>query len=467
MSKKVFYILVVMALLTGMLAACQSAPEAPAVEEPAAEEPRTLRIVGSERTYPGEAEAWDEVIAAFEAEYGVNVEVKWQGQWNEIPQLLETSRMAGEQVDISSAGAGLVNTQLARAGIIMDLTEYIQPFEDRFSKGSFIPYTINDKVWGIPYGASSTTGVLYNKTMFDDLGLEEPTTYDEMVAVSKTIADEKGIIPMIHDGKAPWFWPIWYFETYAQTTGNTSIDNVVKFLSGEKQFTGEPEKAAFDAIAQFYTDGVLTQDSFDTDSDAKFAVFAQEKAAMFYAGTWHLAPVRAVVGDAFEIGIFEFPIVVEGSVSQHGGGPGDCFVIPTFADPANYDLSRQFLEFIAREEHATNILSNRDPLGPSIASVPSTATEPLADELVAEFYPNTITFLDWIWPVEVNDAFVAGIPAVASGAMTAEEAAQNVQKALDTLIEEKDFQFDWWNTWTAEDWAKVTMTNLPDIEDKE
>lgn len=456
MNKKFVKIILMITLLAGLLVSCQKAAETETAE------PRTLHIIGSERTYPGEAEAWDEVIADFEEEFNVTVEVKWQGDWNEVPQMLETARMAGEPVDISSAGAGLVNTTLTRSGIIMDLTEYIEPFEDRFSEGSFLAYTINDKVWGIPYGASSTTGVIYNKTLFDELGLEEPTTYEELLEISNVLADE-GYIPMIHDGKAPWFWPIWFFETYAQTTHNNSIDSVVQFLSGEKQFTGEEEKAAFEAIKQFYDDGILTQESLDTDTDAKFAVFAQKKAAMFYAGTWHLAPVRAVVGDTFELGIFEFPIVVEGADSQHGGGPGDCFVIPSFADPVNYDLSRQFFEFISREENATKILSKRDPLGPSIASVPSTETEPLAQELVEEFYPNTITFLDWIWPVEVNDAFVAGIPAVLSGAITSEEATQNVQDALDTLVEEKDFQFDWWTTWTEEDWNKVTMKDLSDI----
>ncbi|QRN82054.1 carbohydrate ABC transporter substrate-binding protein [Chloroflexota bacterium] len=472
MGKKIVSLLFIFVMLAGAVTACTQGEATEVVsgsEDDGAEEVTglgngTLHIIGSERTYPGEAEAWDEVIADFEEEYGVTVEVKWQGAWNEVPQMLETARMAGEPVDISSAGAGLINTTLVRSGIAMDLTEYIEPFQDRFSEGSFLAYTIDDKVWGIPFGASSTTGVIYNKTMFDELGLEEPTTYEELLAVAKVIEEEKGIIPMIHDGKAPWFWPIWYFEAYAQTTGNTSIANIVEFLSGNKQFTGEAEMAAFDKIAQFYSDGILTQESLDTDSDAKFAVFAQEKAAMFYAGTWHLSPVRAAVEDAFEIGIFEFPIIVEGSTSQHGGGPGDCFMIPSFADPANYGLSRQFFEFISRPENATKILSRRDPLGPSIAAVPSTDTEPLAEELVAEFYPNTITFLDWIWPVEVNDAFVSGIPAVLTGNMTSEEATQAVQNALDTLIEEEDFQFDWWSTWTVEDWDKVTMKNLPEIE---
>ena len=145
MGKKIVSLLFIFVMLAGAVTACTqgeatevvSGPEGGDSEEVSSLGNGTLHIIGSERTYPGEAEAWDEVIADFEEEYGVTVEVKWQGAWNEVPQMLETARMAGEPVDISSAGAGLVNTTLVRSGIAMDLTEYIEPFQDRFSEGAF------------------------------------------------------------------------------------------------------------------------------------------------------------------------------------------------------------------------------------------------------------------------------------------------------------------------------------------
>ena len=70
--------------------------------------------------------------------------------------------------------------------------------------------------------------------------------------------------------------------------------------------------------------------------------------------------------------------------------------------------------------------------------------------------PNSVMFLDWIWPSEVNDAFSQTIPAVASGNMTPEQAVEVVQAAYDTAVAEKEYTYDWWNTWTDEDWAKVT-----------
>lgn len=103
---------------------------------------------------------------------------------------------------------------------------------------------------------------------------------------------------------------------------------------------------------------------------------------------------------------------------------------------------------------------------PSIKGVPVT-NDPLAEKFNSEFMPNTITYLDWLWPSEVNDAVMQVIPAVMTGNMTAEQGAQTVQDAYDTVVAEKQYSFNWWDKWTKDDWAKVTPTAIPTIEVKE
>ena len=55
---------------------------------------------------------------------------------------------------------------------------------------------------GIYYLPGCTTGpvLFYNKTIFDELGLNPPTNWDELVAVSKTIKEKKGIPGFHSDG---------------------------------------------------------------------------------------------------------------------------------------------------------------------------------------------------------------------------------------------------------------------------
>jgi raffinose/stachyose/melibiose transport system substrate-binding protein len=425
----------------------------------------TLHIIGGARTYPGEEDAWNEVFAAFKKEYNCDVVARWQGEWSDAPKNLETARMAKEPVDITYNSATL-NSTMARSGILMDITNLVTPYQDRFATGMLDKYTLGGKVWAIPVSDSSTSAFFYNATMFKELGLSEPKTYADLVNVAKTIKDKKGIQPLIHQGKATYYWPMWFMETYAQTTGNKSIDDINQFLSGTRKFTNPEEIAALNAIAQFYKDGLLNQSDLDTDGDAMRAAFLQQKAAMFYGGTWELAALRQA-NPTFDIGVFQFPLVVDtaGVTSQHGGGPDNAWSIPSFIDPKNLPMAAQFLEFITRQDNATKIISTYSPMIPSIKSVP-VSSDPLASKFNTEFMPNTITFLDWLWPSEVNDAVMQVIPQVLTGNTTAEDAAQTVQDAYDTVVAEKDYSYNWWDKWTQDDWAKVTPQSVPTIEVK-
>ncbi len=427
--------------------------------------PCELHILGGVRSYEGEEAAWNEVFAAFEKEYGCKVTARWQGEWSDVPQNLETARMAGEPVDIVYNSATL-NSTMARSGILMDITDMVKPYADRFATGMLDKYTLGGHIWAIPVSDSSTSTFFYNATMFKELGLQEPKTYADLLAVARTIKEQKGIQPLIHQGKATYYWPMWFFETFAQTSGNQSIKDIEDFLSGTRQFTSPEEIAALNAIKQFYTDGLLTQDSLDTDGDAMRAAFLQQKAAMFYGGTWELSALRSA-NPSFEIGVFQFPLVVDtaGVVSQHGGGPDNAWSMTSFIDPQNIPMAAQFLEFITRQDNATKIISTYTPMIPSIKGVP-VSSDPLAEKFNTEYMPNTITYLDWLWPSEVNDAVMQVIPAVMTGQMTAEDGAQTVQDAYNTVVEEKSYSFNWWDKWTADDWAKVTPATIPTIEVK-
>ena len=168
---------------------------------------------------------------------------------------------------------------------------------------------IGDKLWGIPYGDMSISMVIYNKTLFDELGLAAPETYDELLEIANTLKEhDASIMPMLHMGKMPMFWPMWFMETYAQTSGNNSLDNVYKFLGRERQFTGAEEQEAFEKVKAFYDDGILSAETFDTDVQGLVAAFAPVSythllASSFGAPDWTRTsglPGRRTVTDRFK-----------------------------------------------------------------------------------------------------------------------------------------------------------------------
>ncbi len=469
--KKLASILLVMALCLGLLVGCsQPATESEATTEETTSnettesaEGKTIVIMGAARQFPGEEEAWEQVAQGFEEENpGYTVEIKWQGKWDEVVQNLSAAELAGEQVDLFQVGAGIIRQTFAPSGMAMDMTELIEPYKDRFVDGMFGGVTVGDHVWGIPLASSGTSAFYYNKTMFDELGLEEPETFEDLVEIANVIKTEKNITPMIHHGQVTSFWPMLFMETYAQTSGNNSIENTVEFLSGNASFEGEAEAEAFNLVKSFFDEGILTSDSYNTDTNAMRALFSQQKAAMFYGGTWEYAPIKSAVTD-FEIGVFPFPLMVdeEGVIAQPGGGGGaGGLIIPSFADHENLDATMMFVEYLLRPENAEIVVSPTEPIIPTNKGV-SLQQDDIIKELNDEFAPISIVFLDWYWPAEVTDSFKQNIPAVASGNMTAEEATADIQARYETIVKEKEYQFDWWNQWDDEDWAKVTPTVLP------
>lgn len=442
--------LATVALLAIPLAACSSAEDGGTTGDGDCE----LTFLGSADRPTTEQDAWRQVFANYEEEYGCSVDARFQGTWDEITQQLSGARIAGEPVNLFITSTA--TRDLARAGMVMDLSTCVAPFQDRFLPSAQAPYVIDGHVWAVPMSSTDTSAVIYNATLFDELGIDPPQTYADLVAAGEVISENTDMIPIIHQGKSPWYWGMWYFATFGQRSGNDSVALTEAFLSGERQFTSPEEIAALADLANFTADGLMDRGTLDTDSDGMRATFLQEKAAMMFALTPELVNLR-VADPAFELGVFQFPLVDAGLSPEVGGGPENGLSIASFADPATLAASCQLIEFMSRPDQAAILFEPVNPLVPSVEGVPVTNSEPLADQLIADFIPNTVTFLDWIWPGQINDAVRNAIVDVMYNGKDPAAAAQEVQNALDTLVAEEDYSYRWWDEWTDEERAAVTF----------
>jgi len=421
----------------------------------------TIKVFACLPQQEKQPDGWAVVAKNFEAETGIKVNYTWKGQWSEIPQNMTAAKLAGEKYDLVHTGVGLVMSSLAPAGMAMDLTKLIEPIKDRFATGVLDTTTAGGKVWSMPVVDSGTSLIYYNKTIFKELGITEPKTYDELVAAAKTIKEKKNIMPMIHQGKDAGMWPMWFMEAYGQALNGKSVPAIEDFLSGKKTFNGKEETQAFQIIKKFMDDGILTKESLDTDRDGMLAVFMQQKAAMFYGGTWEFSSVKAGAKD-FEWDVMEFPQVISGAKLAHGGGPNGSIIIPTFCDQNNLGNTMKYVEYFTRPEVNQIVMDVTDPLMSCLNGI-KVMDDPRAQKLNSQFVPNTVKFLDWVWPVEINNSFTQAIPAVMNGSIAPEKATEIVQKAYDTLVKEKDYSYNWYDKFTADDWAKVTPTNIPEF----
>ena len=145
---------------------------------------------------------------------------------------------------------------------------------------------------------------------------------------------------------------------------------------------------------------------------------------------------------------------------QHGSGCGQSIFVPTLCNPENYDLIMRFIEFFTRPENCGPIVLAASELLPSINGIETSGDEFIT--YINSHHANSlVTYLDWVWPNEINDVVASNIPAVGAGYTTAEDAVQEIQSTYDRLVEE-GYVYAWWDEWTEEDWAKVEPAFIPD-----
>jgi raffinose/stachyose/melibiose transport system substrate-binding protein len=376
-----------------------------------------------------------EVIDGFLEAYPDVEAVEWdaQGPQGDGVQRLVTAMLAQQEIDLISCSAYHTNGTYIRRGLLKPITGMTDAFADRVEPSAFNAYEQNGELYGVPISTMSTSTIYYNKDMFAELGIDVPETYEDVVAAAPKFA-EMGVIPMIHQGANAPLWPMWYFETFSQASGDP-IEATSANLAGEGKFNDEAGVEAFALIKKWVDDGILSPESLSVDQAGMRAAFVNGKAAMYYGGTWEIPALRDQVSD-FEWGVFPFPKMA-GTPGDpgHGGGPDNGICISSSIAPEKMDAALGFIEYLTRPEVATLYLAPEEPLGTSIKGVAGVQAD-YAEVLREKNFPATIKFLDWIWPSEVTRAVASSIAGVVGGEVTPQEAADTVQQAYDDLVDQ-------------------------------
>ena len=205
MKKVLVVVLAVMLIISSfLLAGCKTenatdTKESAATSKPATSEKEEMKedititvMAPQDQIKPIE----EEVIAKeFEAETGIKV------IFNIVPSdqydnLLSTKLNSGQGVDIFLGQSGSLNIgpRFNPEKNCVDLSN--EEWVSRVEPTSLASTMLNGKVYGLQvWNVSQVWSVVYNKTIFNDLGLQVPTNYQEFVAVCDAI-QAAGITPM-------------------------------------------------------------------------------------------------------------------------------------------------------------------------------------------------------------------------------------------------------------------------------
>lgn len=115
----------------------------------------------------------------------INIEVV---PWDTLLQRLTTDVAGGNSPDISIIGTRWL-LDFASQGIAEPVDGYLTPeFKDSFIATFMNPGIIDGKMMGLPVAASARA-MMVNMDLYDKAGVAPPTTWDELYAASKKIAE--------------------------------------------------------------------------------------------------------------------------------------------------------------------------------------------------------------------------------------------------------------------------------------
>jgi len=196
------------------------------------------------------------------------------------------AQTAGEQVDLLNLnGQDLRRYATSNALLCFDSISY----KERFIPEALVPYTVNGHLWGLPAGAAGGFVVFTNRALLERLGLKVPSTYDELKQVGDALR-AKGFSAFTHPGKVIYMWPVWFFTTFAQTTGNRSIERTIEILSGKGKFTDPDVVEALDLVFRFSRDKLFSPGYLDWISRTHKASSKPEKPASICSTTLSRKP---------------------------------------------------------------------------------------------------------------------------------------------------------------------------------
>jgi len=234
---------------------------------------------------------------------------------------------------------------LVDEGLIMELNKA------DFEKNNYLSGALESNVWdgkmyGIPVSGDLWV-IFYNKALFDQFGVQVPTTFDELFAAAE-VFKQNGLIPISSDGKDSWPFSILFDNLVARYTGDFTYPQ--QALKRTLKFTDEPFVKAAALMQKMVKAGMFQADLVTSDYGAARNLFGQGAAAMYMMGSWELGlPSATNFSDEFRKNVraFKIPTIVgeKGDVNDLFAWFGGNFVIN--ANTKNPELGRAYVTYLS------------------------------------------------------------------------------------------------------------------------
>jgi multiple sugar transport system substrate-binding protein len=296
---------------------------------------------------PAPLAAFEAAIADFEAA-NPDIDVQLQNFDHEGYKTAIRNFLTADAPDLANWYAGNRMAPFVNAGQFMDVSDVWEANGLHDSLGSAAAsMTIDGKQWGVPY-TYYQWGIYYNKSVYEQVGVEVPTTWEEFLANCAKFK-EAGIDCVTTGTRA--LWPGAGIFDYLNLRTN-GYDFHMALTNGEVAWTDDRVRATFAEWAKLVEPGYITANHAALDWQDAAALFVQGKAANYVMGNFAVAVFKEGGMTDETLGFMPFP-TINPDVVRAEEAPTDTVHIP--AGATNVEDAKAFLAYIAQPDVQTKL----------------------------------------------------------------------------------------------------------------
>lgn len=264
--------------------------------------------------------------------------------------------------------------------------------------------TIDGKQYGVPY-TYYQWGIYYREDIFKELGLSEPTTFDQEMANCAKIL-ESGRKCYTIGSKFLWTAGGWFDYMNMRTNG---FDFHMQLAQGDVEWTDERVRETFANWRKLIDMGAFIDDHQNYSWQEALPFMLKGEATAYLMGNFAVAPMREGGLTDDQLGFYQFPLIAD--VPQGEDAPTDTFHIPSGA--SNKDAAKAFLKFVVSPDVQSDING-----GEKLGQLPVNSASSVADDkFIAKGFDmlsNNATggvaqFFDRDFPAEMASAGMEGL----------------------------------------------------------
>jgi multiple sugar transport system substrate-binding protein len=253
------------------------------------------------------------------------------------------------------------------AGLFMDISDLWAEEEMEALASTKGAMTIDGKQWGVPY-TYYQWGVYYRKDIFEELGLEEPATWDQELANCQVILDSDRKCYTIGT-KYLWTAGGWFDYINSRTNG---YDFHVELARGEVEWTDPRVRATFDNWATLINMGAFIDDHQTYSWQEALPFITEGDATAYLMGNFAVAALRDGGLDDSKLDFYQFP-QINPDVDFAEDAPTDTFHITSGAQ--NVEAAKAFLRYVVSADVQTEING-----GDALGQLPVNANASVSDD---------------------------------------------------------------------------------------